>query len=292
MTRRSVSRISIFCLAASGLFLSACQTKPTKVSVNRARPGFETVVAKAETPLKIGDLTLVLDVRSQFDYGLNHVLNSLHFPWSGLAEQESSGEVLRDPRKAILRMSLLGATQQTPIVIVGYGAAGRGEEGRLAWNLLLLGFRDVQTAAIESFRSQMTQSPTAPPQNVDVWKADYQPEMQIDKGEFLTLARDPKGRLAKKIHLLDVRSEKEYIGSKHPDFQALNVEWKQFFTNKGRPNQGLKARLLALGVRPEHRIVIVSNQGVRSAAASYALLALGFTRVQNFTIGWNSLSSL
>jgi len=278
-----------FAVMALSLVAVGCQVAPTKVSTQRARPEFEQIIAKTEKPLALSELAVVLDVRSQFDFGLNHVLNSYHFPWSNLAEQEASGQLLRDPSRAVLRLALIGVTPTTPIVIVGYGQAGKGEEGRLAWNLLHLGFRDVQTAAIETFRSQMTQNPSPVAQNVPTWKPSPVEEMQIGKSEFLTLAKDPKGRIENKIHILDVRSPQEYLKSKHPDFQALNIEWRQFYTAKGRPNLAFKAKLAALNILPSHRVVIVSDRGVRSAAASYALLAMGFDRVQSFTSGFNSL---
>jgi hypothetical protein len=51
----------------------------------------------------------------------------------------------------------------------------------------------------------------------------------------------------------------------------------------------VKSRLQAVGILPTDRVILVSNKGVRSGAAAYALLAIGFARVQNFTSGWNSL---
>jgi 3-mercaptopyruvate sulfurtransferase SseA len=270
--------------------LMGCQVAPTKVSTSRERVSdFEQIVAKTEVPVAIGDLTVVLDVRSNFDFGLNHVVNSYNFPWSNLAERESTGELMRDTRKAVLRLSLIGVTPLTPVVIVGYGPAGQGEEGRLAWNLLYLGFKDVQTATVETFRAQMTQNPSPPAQNVKLWKTEPLENLQISKAEFLKQAHDPKGRLENKITIVDVRSEQEYLHSKHPDFQALNVEWKQFFTKNGRPNAKLKERLIAMGIKPSQRLIVISQRGVRSSAVSYALLALGYQHVQNFVGGFSSL---
>jgi thiosulfate/3-mercaptopyruvate sulfurtransferase len=271
------------------LTFTACQVKPTKVSSSRVRPENELIVSKAHAPLALNEMTVVVDVRANFDFGLNHILNSYNLPWQNLAEKESTGELLRDNRTAALRLSLLGLTPQTSVVVVGNGQGGQGEEGRVAWQLLYLGFKDVQTASVETFRAQMTQNSSPPAQNVPLWKANPHEDLKLEKSEFLALARNPKRRMETKTVILDVRSEKEYLHSKHPDFQALNIEWKQFFTPNGRPNPKLKERMMALGILPSHRIVVVSGKGVRSSAASYALIALGYERVQNFIGGYSSL---
>src|SRR4051812_5079547 len=98
---------------------------PTKVGETQTRE-FVQVMQKAQRPLEISERTQILDVRSSFDYGLNHVQNSLHFPWENLAETRQSGEVIRDKRQAATRLSLLGLTPSSPVVIVGDGSAGKG----------------------------------------------------------------------------------------------------------------------------------------------------------------------
>jgi 3-mercaptopyruvate sulfurtransferase SseA len=278
--------------------LTGCQIAPkTKVGESRRRD-FVRVTEKSAKPLVISEMTVVLDTRSSFDYGLNHVLNSHRLPWSALAEQEASGEVLRDKHRAAVRLALLGITPQTPVVVVGYGSAmGQGEEGRLAWNLLYLGFQDVQVTGVEPLRRQMTPNPTPAPQNVSPAKLDVRDDLQIGRDEFINLVAQPKLRLEKRIHIIDVRSEKEYVNKVHslpgkgplPDINAINIEWKQFYGPDGRPDLRFKDKLGALSILPKDRVIVISNRGVRSGAAAYALLAMGFERVQNFTGGWKSL---
>lgn len=274
------------------LLLSACVAQPTKVTETERRE-FDLLVDKSTRPIELTDQTVILDARTSFDYGLNRVANSIHFPWDNLAETTASGEVLRDLRKAALHLSLNGLEPHTPVVIVGYGPRGDGGDGRLAWTLLYLGFQDVQLSTIETFRKNFTQNPSVPAKNVPVWPANPRAELQIAKAEFAKLAQDPKGRLENRIWVIDVRSDKEYFnktGSKDaPDIHAINVPWTEFYNDKGRPNPAVRGRLQAVGVQPNDRVILISNKGVRSGAAAYALLALGFSKVQNFTGGWNSL---
>lgn len=275
------------------LFAVGCQVAPTRVGESGRRE-FDVLVDKTARPIALDEKTTVLDARSNFDFGLNRVEGSQHFAWDKLAESEASGEVLRDKRQAALRLSLLGLEPTSKVVVVGQGVNGRGEEGRLAWTLLMLGFQDVQVASLEMFRKNWTQNPSPPPKNAAPWQPNPRDGMEISHEEFARLATDPKYRLERKVHIVDVRSEREYFnqagGPKIPDIGAINIEWTQFYTALGRPNSKIKARLKAVGIGEGDRVVLVSNRGVRSGAAAYALLALGFARVENYTGGWNRYS--
>ena len=282
-----------------GLFLNllaACETTPTKVSETQSRELVQ-VMEKAQKPIEIGEKTIVLDVRSSFDYGLNRVQKALHFPWENLAESRQTGEVLRSTHQAAVRLSLLGITPLSSIVIVGNGPQGHGEEGRLAWTLLYLGLQDVQTATVATFQKTMTSRASPDVENVAPWPVRVRDELQIDKDEFLRWAHKPRERNEQHIFIIDVRSEQEYLGhaegggtqSSNPGIDAINIDWTQFFTPQGRPNTRFRGKLGALGIRSSDRIFVVSNHGVRSAAVTYALLSLGYSRAQNFTAGWGGL---
>lgn len=272
--------------------LTACQLAPTKTSEHEHRE-LSPLVEKASRPIEITEKTVVLDARSAFDYGLNHIGNSINFSWENLAENASTGEVLRDNHKAALRLSLVGIDLKTPVVVVGYGNNGDGEEGRLAWNLLYLGLSDVQVANVDNFRRAWTQKPTPAPANAPVWKADPHPEYVMNKKAFLKLALDAKSQMQNRVQIVDVRSASEYAkeSPQKIDISTLHIPWKEFYTVSGRPDPDLKKKILALGIREDDRIILISNHGVRSGAAAYVLMALGFTRVENFTGGWRSLTT-
>jgi len=272
--------------------LTACQTKPTRVSETQVRQ-FDLIQGKARRPLVLTEGTVVLDTRSAFEYGLNHVNGSLHLLWESLSEDKITGEMLRDLRKTALRLSLMGITPKTSIVVVGNGTRGRGEEGRLAWQLLYLGFVDVQVASWDVFRQVWTQKPTPQPANAETWTPQVRDELLADRDEFLKWARDPKLRNEQGVFIVDVRSSAEYFNRKGklnaPDIQALNIEWKEFFDESGRPSVKLRDRLEGLGFNGRSRIYVISDHGVRSSAVAYALVALGFHKTQNFIGGWRSL---
>jgi 3-mercaptopyruvate sulfurtransferase SseA len=265
--------------------LAGCQLQPTKVGESRQR-GFAAIVGKTRHPLVLSEQTVVLDARSPFDFGLNRIQNSLNLTWSDLD--------LDDLRRSAQRLALLGVAMDTPVVVVGYGPKGQGEEGRLAWSLLYLGLHDVQVAGVELFRANWGRADAPPTQNAPPWTSEPRDGLIIGKQEFMNLAKDPKRRLESRIHILDVRSAKEYFNKvpsapgPAPDIHAIQIEWKDFYGADGRPSAMIVKKLAGLDIRPDDQVILLSNRGVRSGAAAYALIALGFKRVRNFTGGWRA----
>ena len=260
-------------LCSLAFVVVGCQLEPTKINETQKRELVQ-VVEKAQKPLESTEETVILDARSAFDYGLDRVRNSISFQWENLSENSRTGELLRDRNQAVTRLSLIGLTPTTPVIVLGYGPLGQGEEGRLAWTLLYYGFQDVQVSSISAFRHSMTQEPTPPPKNVLRWTLNPHPEMMLS----------PEGlnRLDHAI-LIDVRSEKEYLAgtaNAAANIKVLNIEWRKFYTAPGRPDLHFRKELAAVGVHPEDQIVVKSDRGVRAAAAAYALLAMGFPHVQ------------
>lgn len=264
------------------LFAVGCQTQPTKVTETQTRD-FGVIADKLSKPIVLTENLVILDARPPFDYGLNRIQNSRSFQWINLTEPGGLGLVLKDPRQAALRLSLLGIRPESPVLIVGYGLSGQGEEGRLAWNLLYYGFKDVQTANVEVFRKAYTQAQTPHPVNEPEWKPEVRDELLASFDELNHWAKHPKERSEKRIFLIDVRSKSEFFekSKANPDVGAIHIEWKEFFTQEGRPNPAIRAKLNDLGIGLNDQVILFDNKGLRSGAASYALLALGFTQVKN-----------
>jgi len=284
-----VSRIGF--LLAGLVILGGCQSPPTKVREVQTRE-FNLLIDKTQRPIELHEGMVVLDARSAFDHGLNRVENSLHFPPENVRESSASGEPLKDPRQLALRLSLLGIQPLTPVVVLGYGLRGQGEEAQVAWALVYMGVQDVQVAGVDLFRKAWTQHPSAPAKNTDLWKANPRLDLKLSKSEFLPLMEDAKGRREKRIVILDVRSPAEFLGKGSlavPDVGAINIEWKEFFTAHGRPDPAIKAKLKGVDILPTDRVIVIDDKGQRSAAVAYALLALGFERVQNVSVGWRGV---
>lgn len=277
------------------LAMAGCQLSPTKVS-DSAAP-WNRLVEKTSAPLKVSEDTMILDARNSFDYGLAHISNSILFPWDKLAETSRSGKLLEDPHDAIRQLALLGLRPSTPVIVVGYGPQkGQGEVGRVAFCLLYYGIKDVQIVSIDALDAQISNKATVLRENTKPWTPELNSALVIDRKRFLKEALSKRQQDGHRIFILDVRSHKEYFSKlgrngpyEVPDLQMLNIEWKEFYMDDGRPNIAIKKRLQGVGIQPMDRILLISNKGVRSSAAAYALLAIGYRNVQNYIGGWNEL---
>ncbi|MEQ1878094.1 MAG: ABC transporter ATP-binding protein, partial [Bdellovibrionia bacterium] len=61
----------------------------------------------------------------------------------------------------------------------------------------------------------------------------------------------------------------------------VNIEWKNFFDEKGRPRREILKELKTVGLEPSTRIYVLSGDGVRSAAVTMALRDLGYEKAGN-----------
>jgi thiosulfate/3-mercaptopyruvate sulfurtransferase len=271
------------------LLISACKTPPpTKIIEQQPEP-WTRLTEKTSKPLKLTEETVVLDSRSDFDYGLAHWSYSIHFTWKDLNDDPTKPWRLIDPHSAARKLGLLGIGPKTPVLVIGYSNNGSAEDGRLAWTLTYFGLEDVQTVSVNALDVYFTHQDSSPAKNVAPWNSTPKINLAIDRYDFLQAIAPPT-----KWHVIDVRSEKEYFdrtGDHYAtaDIHALQIEWKEFFSEDGRPNKAIKSKLKAIGVKPEDSIIVISNHGIRSSAAAYALTALGFHRVRNFLEGWDSL---
>lgn len=279
-------RLDLFTLIATGFMvaLTGCQTPTTKTSENRSP--FSRIEDNAKLPLKFGEDTVVLDARSSFDYGLAHWSEAVHFPWEKLAESSATGQLKKDPSSAQRSLALVGISPNTSVLVVGSGQKGVGESGRLAWTLVYYGIKDVQTVGQDAIDVYFSQQETPPRKNAAPWTQAVNQKMVISRADFLKTVTHPKVGGATKTLILDVRSKEEYFAKKgnkyaEPDIQAMNMEWKEFYGEDGRPNLAIRKRLQALGYSVTDEVIVFSNRGVRSSAAAYSLIANGFKNVKN-----------
>ncbi|MBK7892424.1 MAG: hypothetical protein IPJ84_16730 [Bdellovibrionales bacterium] len=100
------------------------------------------------------------------------------------------------------------------------------------------------------------------------------------------------------MKIIDVRPAKEYLGTQGgmrsksiPNIEALNVPWKEFFTDDFRPDPEIAPKLQSVNVTPDLRIIVIDNDGVAAAAVTMALRALGFEKAGVYAGGYNDLLS-
>jgi len=282
------------CLA---FILVGCQLSPTKTKDSRSVPR-ESFAKGHLKPIEISDKTVLLDARAAFEYGLSHVPGSIRVGWEDFTEggSQRSGILVRDLNKATKKLALLGITKDTPVVVIGKGREGNGEEGRLAWTLHFLGVKNVQTVHIAYFRGKLTQSETEPRENAPDWKPEERESelIPLDEIKKYMVARNPHDE--KRLQLIDVRPQEEYFAKStdgttylSPEMPAVNVPWSEFIDHMGRPDSKIVQKLKAIGIGENDRILLISQKGARSAAALLALYELGYRNVAHFNGGYNEL---
>lgn len=285
--------------------MTGCALKPTVAHENpdRKAEGINDASqtqaqVPIEEPIVINERTVIIDARPAFEYSMAHIPRAINLKWSDFTEPEpepmSRGVLQRDTFAIARRLARLGLTPDSQVVVVGEGTAGQGEEGRLAWMLAYLGIKNARFAALHSLKIHLTNIATENLTSVPIWRPEPVESLNVTKAELLEVIN--KAGQTKPLALIDVRSEREYLGKeglglikKVPDMGAINIPWTEFFTDRLSINPSMRARLESVGIKPEHRIIVLGNDGVSSAAVTMALRAMGFSQAGNYAGGLREL---
>ncbi len=257
-----------------------------------------------KVPIALSPQTVIVDARPAFEYAVVHPPNAINLQWRDFCDPSgsASGVLRKDQTEGARRLSLMGVTPSSQVVVVGAGLNGRGEEGRIAWTLLYLGIQDVQTAQLDSlgFRYSNTEAP--PRANKPLWVPNLRSQIAVGLDEFKELMQQsekaPAGNLDGRVVFIDVRPAEEVqltqqlVSQRASKFHPLNLSWNTFFGQNGRPDFSVRQRLAALKIGSKDRIIVISNHGVRSGAVTYALLALGYKKAANYAGGYEELLNL
>lgn len=288
---RTASLFFLFTLLA----LTSCQQKPTKVYETHS-VSIQPFLVASKKPVVIGDETVVIDTRTAFNYTMARIPGSVRLDWRDFVEKktEFKGQLKSDLYAEARRLARMGIQPEDHVVIVGEGVTAPVEMGRLAWTLLYMGFINIQMATLDYFDNPpMTHVQTEPPRkNAPIWKPEFRESIQADRDEVLAtvLGKLPVGS----YKVIDVRSEQEYFAKQraayvYPEINAIHIEWKEFFDQHGRLKLDMTNRLRSVGIGLNDRVIVISNEGVRSAAVTTALVGLGFTKAANYTGGYREL---
>lgn len=305
MNRVSGFVVSFFLgLALTGL--SGCASKPTAV---RENPERRMEPVDASGPLQVTPETVVLDARPAFEYSTGHIPKSLPIQWSDYTEpQPGQRGILQGDQFAIARrLSRFGIEPSSKVIVIGRGLQGQGEEGRIAWMLAYLGVTNVRFADMSAFTGSLTTLETSETKNAPMWKPEPIESLNVTRDELLHVINHrgtfqptsfKKDEAPVLYRIIDVRSAREYLGKEGigknrtiPNMEAINIPWKQFFDPQMRPNKDLSLQLQTVGVLPEHRVIVLDENGVASAAVTMALRSLGYDKAGNYSGGLEDLMS-
>lgn len=293
-----------FVLVLTAIVLASCAQKPTKGTIENP------VVARKESQkAKIGKETVILDVRAPFEFNLAHIPGSINVAWEDFSRRspDARGLIEKDLHPLARRLALIGIDPGTPVLIVGKGLTGKGEEGRVAWTLESLGVQNIQLAGVEDFRERRE---TRDAKNKNFWTPQLDESLAISWNELRAKIEGssyPPSRARRKalggvplpvkdenFVVIDVRSKEEFsidnLNKRTPRvFRFENIDWREFYTETLDPNPGLVKLLNDKGVTQMTEILLISNHGVRSGAVTWALQKLGYKKARNFAGGYEQV---
>lgn len=296
--------IRYFFLAAT-VFIFACAPKPTRVFSDSP-----VVVRKQSQQDKLKRGVVVLDVRAPFEFNMSHVPGAINVAWEDFSRRspDARGLIDKDLHSITRRLALIGIDPSTSVLILGRGKAGKGEEGRVAWTLESLGVENIELAPSEAFREKKDEN--LPVANKAPWDAKRQPSLEVTWKELRKKIEGnslPKAK-AKKKHrprialpeknenfaVIDIRSREEYSIDNlskrtSKSFKFENIDWREFFTDEMDPNPAVMKTLSEAGITQMTEIYLISNHGVRSGAATWALQRLGYKNARNFAGGYEQI---
>lgn len=294
-----------------------CQQVPTVATTEN-----KTILVKDSSIRKlVTEGTILIDARTPFEFGLSHLPGSVNLQWQDFAAPESpnKGFLDADRFKLTRRLALLGIAPETPVLVLGSGKKGEGQEGRLAWMLKELGVTKVTTANFELLRAQMASvdfnsnglTPSARP----LWKPQATSKTEIEYGDFYTLvqAYQVKHKLPTSPHRQGLRVGRKIQGR---DFFVLDVDgkrddpsgknlgeylaaesivsrpWSEFWTETGIVNHESIQSLQKAGIKTTDLVVVLSENGALASGVVFALQELGYEKAQVLSGGLSYIQSL
>ena len=280
------------------LILAACETQPTKVFESSRPIVTKTIGSELVRDLTITDKTIYIDTRSAFLFNLSHMPGAINLSWQEFAESSGKfrGRLVKDLYHSTRRLARLGIGSDSSVVVIGDGKQGQGDEGRLAWTLRYLGISDVHFAGKDYFDQTKwihAKAASVPLASVPPWKPNLKKNLIVEFEELQKLKKASPSQGAKTL-LIDVRSAGEFLKRLpyivNPTVKVLNIEWRDFIDEKGRPEVAVGKKLSQLGVVSEQRIVVLGESGVESGLVVEALSALGFSNAGHYVSGMRDLA--
>jgi thiosulfate/3-mercaptopyruvate sulfurtransferase len=287
-------------------FLAAvvsCQTPPPTKTANQAQIEPEISTSDALHDF-LKSKPVILDARSPLDFSVSHAPGAISVQWQDFAHSEAGfrGILLDDEFSLARRLSLWGIDPETPVLVLGNGPNGKGEEGRVAWMLKYLGVKNVRISSSKAIRSTIPR-PEGSPENKAVWKPVVNSEYLVSTQDFkkyvfarripiskarimaLGLGAGNSGALDPEIVVLDVTGTD--LGNPWLVSAGVPVKkifWKKFIDDKGQIRPEVVEDLKAQHLSTNNEIFVLSENGESSGEVTFILRELGY-QAKNFAGG-------
>lgn len=223
----------------------------------------------------------IVDARSRDEYRAGHLPGAVHMDWRDFRATKTTlverlvgvrtGLVSTDERKLATQLSGLGLREDLPILVYG-GESRWGEEGRIAWNLLYWGAKDVRL--LDGGWRAWTAARPQVPRSVHAKKTFSVRLVPERRSDFLAT----RTASTQKKMLVDVRTESEVRAGKIPHSRHL-LDARLYRADGTFPERDELAALLPNIAEAE---AFYCAGGVRSALAAVLVEARFGSIVRNY----------
>lgn len=285
-------------LAFVTLGLAACggggeTTDSTKAEKKDSAAFTGDYIVNADYVKKNLDDIILIDARGEEEANKGTVKGATAIGWQNLAsvEEGASGDekwgLVLEPAELAKRLGELGIAKDKEVVLFSGAQKGWGDDGRIAWELLAAGYKDVKmvdggfAALKKAGLKTAIESTKLDPVEVTIDSIDQKHIIRTDE-----LKKDYDD-----YKIVDVREDKEYKGEVMygeakgghlPD--AIHLPFTDLFKKDGTLKS--KADLTKLfedaGLAKDDQIVTYCTAGIRSAYMELVMDMCGFKQVKNY----------
>ncbi|MDZ4676673.1 MAG: rhodanese-like domain-containing protein [Oligoflexia bacterium] len=276
---RKIGFILILAIVAMIVFtfiFSPAQAQPVTIPIGKA-PKYPPKKKQFKTPV-------VLDARPAFKYAMGHLNLAQPIRWEDYSQTEEQHKGALDPDYGLLarKLRLLGVKPDREVIVLGDGAQGIGEEGRIGWMLLYLGVKKVQVFNVDYMKGKKLFGERLDVDEAPLWTPKINALIKIEKRELAVFVKEKK---SDKV-IIDVRTAEEFNGKKTLNEKrpghipgAINITWTKFLNDSGNISDAdnLVKLLKEHKVNTNSELVFYCSNGVRSAHVAFGALKAGLS---------------
>ncbi|MBC7420708.1 MAG: hypothetical protein H7328_08265 [Bdellovibrio sp.] len=235
----------------------------------------------------------IIDMRARSGNETEYFENSVHFEWQQLSQLglPSRGYIKSNVDSLVSDLSDLGIHPDKKIVIIGRGIRGRGEEGRVAYTLVKIGFKEVFISTGQFLRDHGFKSKSKAPPHIlksALFKVKINNDLALSRVDMKSLLRDKP----KKISCIDLRPKNNLEQAFNLKYFCKKIEWRSFFTRNMKIDLLIAAELDRQQIKKEDQIILLSEAGLSSGGITLAMRELGYRKAVNFEGGYSDLRAL
>ena len=271
--------------------LSGCGAKNSKSDSSEPFEG-KYVVTADYVKENLDDI-IVVDARGEDEAKKGTVKGAVATTWQYLAtcEDGEAGDAnwgcILDTKRLSERLGELGLAKDKEIVLFSNAEKGWGEDGRIAWELIAAGYKDVKIVdgGIKALKAAgvETVKGVAEPKPVSVEIDSIDETHVINTDELKEIYDDCK--------IVDTRTDKEYNGkTMYGEANgghlpgAIQIRYTDLFNSDStlKSNEDLTKMFEDAGLSKEDHIITYCTGGIRSAYMQLIMEMCGFENSENY----------